>query len=75
MRLHVPHLGSLHFVTVDAFEGVDENLAFVECCFKFLGCLRGTAMGTKRDCYGDQNGSNICDAGHGISRKEAIQVI
>ena len=37
MRLHVPHLGSLHFVTVVAFEGVDENLAFVKCCFKFFG--------------------------------------
>ena len=43
MRLHVPHLDSLHFVTVAAFEGVDENLAFVECCFKFFGCLRLTA--------------------------------
>ena len=42
MRLHVPHLGSLHFVTVVVFEGVDENLAFVKCCFKFFGCLRLT---------------------------------
>ena len=40
MRLHVPHLGSLHFVTVVAFEGVDENLASVKCSFKFFGCLR-----------------------------------
>ena len=29
MRLHVPRLGSLHLVNVVAFEGVDENLAFV----------------------------------------------
>ena len=37
MRLHVPHLGSLHFVTVVAFEGVDENLALVKCCFQCCG--------------------------------------
>ena len=42
MRLHAPHLGSLHFVTVVAFEGVDENLALVKCCFQFFGCLRLT---------------------------------
>ena len=42
MSVHVPHLGSLHFVTVVAFEGVDENLALVKGCFKFLGCLRLT---------------------------------
>ena len=42
MRLHVLHLGSLHLVTVDAFEGVDENFAFVKCCFKFFGCLQLT---------------------------------
>ena len=42
MRLHFPHLGSLHFVTVVAFEAVDENLALVKCFFKFLGCLRLT---------------------------------
>ena len=49
VRLHVPHLGLLHFVTVAAFEGVDENLTFVKCCFKFFYCLRLTTRSVSSD--------------------------
>ena len=38
MMLHVPHLGSLHFVT-SLLIALFENSAFVKICFKFFGCL------------------------------------
>ena len=37
MMLHVPHLGSLHFVT-SLLIALFENSAFVKICFKFFGC-------------------------------------